>query len=198
MITELLAKIAEMTQEQIEAAARAASSMFRRLTVGLLVRAEEPLPTLSLDQLYTAIRILDPEADVHFPVDMVLPPGYSGTAVVPLPAGIYCVQRYGIEWGDPVIKLKWSIDSSERVAVQLHNVPPSPMQFEFAKYWVKREAFYLYTENTDTVNSAEFHLNVCGIFVKASDWERWGQKIRKHAVALLVAPPPPPPAGPPG
>lgn len=193
MVVELLTKIAQLTEEQIESAARALSSIFGRLNHGLLVRAEEPLPVLDLDQLYTAIRILDPEADVPISLEETIAPGYSGTIIYPLPAGIYCIQRYGIEWGDPVVKVKWSIDSPERVAVPLHTMPPSPIRFEFARYWTKREVLYIYRENTDNTNSAEYHFVVDCVLVKRADWEKWGPRIRRYAEALLEAPPPPPP-----
>jgi hypothetical protein len=175
-----------MTTEQVEKAANVLSQVFRRITFGLLVRAEEPLPTLDLEQMYTAIRIVDSEADVHVVADVIVPAGYSGWIELPLPTDRICCQRYGLEWGDPVVKLKWSIDTKERVACNLHNISPTPAHFEYAKYWVKRNRLYLYYENTDTVNAAEFHLNVLAVICRASDWDdRWGPKIKRHAEGLL-------------
>lgn len=182
MVIEALARA---TTDQIAKAAESVSEILSRVTAALRVRAEEPLPTLDLDQMYTAVRVADEQADVHVPKDVTVPAGYSGWASVPLPADRVCIQRYGMEWGDPVIKLKWGIDTKQRVACKLHTVAPEPATFEYARYWIKRNVLYLYFENTDTANAAEFHLSVFAVMPKMSDWDIWGPKFQAHARRLL-------------
>lgn len=182
MVMNALNKVAT---ERVDQAADSLSLVFRKLAWALPIRAEEPLPTLDLEQLYQAIRIVDTEADVHVALDVTVPAGYSGWTSLALPGNRICCQRYGTEWGDPVVKLKWAIDSKSRVACKLHHVSSSPWQFEFAKYWVKENTLYLYYENTDQNNPAEFHLNVLAVMPTQDDWRRWGAKINKHARNLL-------------
>lgn len=163
------------------------------LQLELIKRGEElPLvapppvtPTLDLEQIYTAIRLLDSEADVHVIVDETLAAGYSGWMELPLPADRICCQRCGLEWGDPVVKLKWCIDTKDRVACNLHTVSPFPAVFQFSKYWVKRSVLYLYRENTDTVNAAEYHVSLLAVQPLGSDWAKWAAKMQTHAEKLL-------------
>jgi len=180
-----LESLAKATSEQIDKIANILSRIFSKLSSALPVRAEEPLPTLDLQQLYQAVRIVDQQSDVHVAVDVTVPAGYSGWTSLALPANRLCIQRYGTEWGDPVVRLKWAIDTKERVACKLHNVPSSPQEFQFAKYWVKRNVLYLYFENTDENNAAEFHLSVLAVMPTLDEWDRWGAKVNEHARRLL-------------
>lgn len=137
------------------------------------------------ERIYTAIRVMDEDADVHVVVDETLGPGVSGWMELPVAAGRLGCQRFGTEWGDPVVKLKWAIDDMAKVACKEHFVAPTPTPFEFAKYWEKHERLWLYRENTDAVNSAEYHLSILAVMPLTSDWAKWRAKIRKVARSLL-------------
>jgi len=151
----------------------------------VIKRFEAPVIAVALDQIYTAIRILKPESDVHIAIDETLAAGYSGWMELPLPAGIICCQRYGLEWGEEQVKLKWSIDDMANVACQLHNVTPLPTFFEYARYWVKRDRLFLYRENTDGLNARSYHLSVLAVMPPEADWEGWWPRIEKFARGVL-------------
>jgi len=147
-----------------------------------------PVVAVALEQVYTAIRILHPDADVHVAVDETLAPGYSGTMEVPLPPGRMCVQRYGLEWGDPEVKLRWRIDVDDPAheAAALHSVPPVPTWFEYAKFWEKREKLFLYRENTDTVNPRTYHLSIYAVQPTPAQWAAWKPVISDFAQKVLA------------
>lgn len=151
----------------------------------IIKRFEAPVISVALDQVYTAIRILRPEADVHIAIDETLAAGYSGWMELPLPVGIICCQRYGLEWGEEPVKLGWSIDDISHIACQPHNVTPIPTLFEYARYWVKRDRLFLYRENTDGANPRAYHLSVLAVMPAAADWDRWWPKIEKFAKEVL-------------
>ena len=153
---------------------------------GIVVkRFKTPVISVTLDQIYTAIRMLDEEADVHIPIDETLSAGYSGWVELPLPAGRLCCQRYGLEWGDREINLKWSIDDRDKVACQLHTVMPVPTFFEFARYWLKRDKLYLYRENTDDAAAHTYHLSVVAVMATNKACGAGGDKISAFARGVL-------------
>jgi hypothetical protein len=147
-----------------------------------------PVVSVALDQLYTAIRILYPESDVHIAIDETLAAGYSGTMELALPAGVICCQRYGLEWGDPEVKLRSRIDVDDAAheAAALHSVPPSPTWFEYARFWVKREKLFLYRENTDAANPRTYHLSIYAVMPQAVDWDAWKPVIDDFARKVLT------------
>lgn len=144
-----------------------------------------PLPTLDLEQIYLAIRLVDPDADVHVVVEETLAAGTSGWLTLALPATRVCIQRLIHEWGDGVVKLKWAFDAKENVAVNLHYVPPVPMAIESHKYFEKYQVAYLYRQNTDLLNTAEYHTSIDCVMPFETEWKVWRLRIKDHSLALL-------------
>jgi hypothetical protein len=145
-----------------------------------------PVVAVALDQLYTAIRILYPESDVHIAVDETLAAGYDGWMELALPAGVICCQRYGLEWGEKEVQLEWAIDDMANIAANLHSVPPQPTWFEYARYWVKRQRLYLHRVNTDGANPRTYHLSVYAVMPAAANWESWKPVIDDFAMKVLT------------
>ena len=147
------------------------------------VRIVGVVPTLDLDQLYTAIRIDDPEADKPFILEGVAPAGLDlWIGPVSLRPRL-CVQRKVAMWGDGCIKITYGIDTKER-AVGPFYLPATPGTFEFTGYFVKR-VVYIRIQNEDTVNSAEYHIVASAVIPLATDWEAFWEKRVKAQVGAL-------------
>ena len=150
------------------------------------VFATKPLPTLDFEQLYDAIRVYDPTSDVHFVVDLVIPPGTTIKSEAPLPIDRMCCQRVLSEWGDPCVKAKWAFDTKDNVAISEHFCATSPLRVECHKYWEKRNVAYFWITNTDPVNSAEYHLSGDAVMPREKDWDEiFRPKISEYAKELI-------------
>jgi len=149
----------------------------------LEVRVVGVVPTLDLDQLYTAIRIDDPETDKPFILEGVAPPGLDlWIGPISLHPRM-CVQRKVNMWGDSCIKITYGIDTKER-AVGPFYLPPTPGTFEFTGYFVKR-VVYIRIQNEDSVNSAEYHIVASAVMPLATDWDKfWKKQIGAQVRAL--------------
>lgn len=149
----------------------------------LRVRTEGVVPILDLDQLYTAIRLDDPEADRVLKLEETLSPGFKGW-IGPIPlAPRVCIQRIFTLWGDPVVKVAFGIDSKEKKVGPFY-IPNAPFNFEFIKYWEK-ETVFIYRENTDTDNKAESHIIVAAVMPQRTAWEEvWKPRIMGQVRAL--------------
>jgi hypothetical protein len=141
------------------------------------------VPTLSLDQLYMAIILDDPDADTSFILEGTLPPGTDmWVGPVDLSPRV-CVQREFMLWGDGVAYVVFGIDSKDRAVGPIY-FPPSPGTFKFVNYWVKR-VVYVRLVNTDAVNSAEYHIIANTIQPTSKDWDTiWKPRIDAQAKAL--------------
>lgn len=140
-------------------------------------------PILSLEQIYQAIRIDDPEADAAFILEGILSPGQE-LWIGPISlAPRVCVQRLFILWGDTVVKVGFGIDTQDRFIGPFF-LPPNATTFEFIKYWVKRTV-YIYLKNTDTAHSAEYHIIASAVMPMERDWiEYWEPRLKKQVKAL--------------
>ena len=162
----------------------AAELMLRGWAIPVRVVEPPPVtPVLTLEQIYTAIRIDDREADRPVVVEGELPPG-AEVWLGPIPlAPRVCVQRYFTMWGDPPVQVAFGVDSKENVVGPFF-LPPAPGVFEFIKYFVKR-IVYIWLKNNDQANPAEFHIVACAVMPLEADWEKhWWPRIRDQVNAL--------------
>lgn len=164
------------------------------LLVAELIKREEILPikivepppitpVLDLEQIYTAIRIADPEADVCFALEGVLAPGVEiWIGSIPLHPRV-CIQRYFTLWGDSTVKVGFGIDTRERYIGPFF-LPPSPAIFEFFKYWEKH-AVFIHLQNTDPVNRAEYHILAAAVMPLFEEWTTyWKPRLKAQVEAL--------------
>jgi hypothetical protein len=148
-----------------------------------VLEAPPVTPVLTLEQLYNAIRIDDPEADVPVIIEGTLAAGAEvWLGPIPLSPRV-CVQRFFTLWGNPVVQVAFGIDTKERLVGPFY-LPPNATQFEFVKYWVKKTV-YIYLRNTDTTNPSEFHIIVSSVMPLLSEWNNyWWPRIKKQVEAL--------------
>jgi len=141
---------------------------------------------LDWDEIEAALRLVDIEASLSFIYDEVIPAGVSGWVEAALPVGRVGATRWYIEWGDPCVKVAHAYDNKERLYVKLHFVPPTPTRIEKMKYWDRLSSkWFLYRENTDPVNPAEYHLISAALLPRAEDWRRIHAKMVELAERVL-------------
>ena len=64
---------------------------------------------------------------------------------------------------------------------------PTPTKYEFIRYWVKR-AVYIRIQNTDSVNTGEYHVVAFTVQPKLEDWLRyWKPAIEKQVERLKIS-----------
>jgi hypothetical protein len=140
-----------------------------------------------LPQLYNAMRLLKYEqaVDEHVSLDYVCIPSATVTFTISYPADRLDIQRYMLEWGDPSIYIRWSVDAPLRYVCYAHYVPPNPAYFEFSRHTEKRSSLILVLTNLDPVNYAEYHMEYFPVLVTTDDWKRWREKLKKEAEEWL-------------
>ena len=154
----------------------------------LEVKVIEPVPVVTLRELYDNYRWQKPDMEVPISLQFNVPAGYRGTIEVPMPEGLYCIQRFFRENGDPWIKWRASIDVPENEAIPLHNV--YNQELEFATFWVKRDKIIIEYENEDDTKPAFFQILVNALFVKGRWWDEYYEPlISRHSRAALPPPP---------
>lgn len=145
-----------------------------QLIAELQERNELPRPVAPLafswEQIDLAIRLHDPNAQVSFVYEMTIPAGTSGWVEASAEEGRIFATRYFIEWGDPSVRVKHAYNTKERLYMGLHYVPSSPTTFMKAKFWEFDQKWYMFYENTDLVNKAEYHLVEAALLPKSVEW----------------------------
>lgn len=147
------------------------------------VRVIGVVPTLTLDQIYTAIILDDPEADVIMAFEGSFPAGLDlWIGPIDLSPRL-CVQRQFFMWGDPCMTVTFGIDSQDRTVGPFY-FPPAPATFTFARYWQKKTV-YIRLTNTDLLNPAEYHIVGNLIMPKLEAWDTiWMKRIMAQVKAL--------------
>ena len=143
------------------------------------------LPILDWDQFELAVRLHDPESQVSFIYEEIIPPGVSGWVEAQLPEGRVGAGRFFYEWGDPVVRVAHAYNTRDRLYIGLHYVPSTPALFTKAKYWEElSHRWFLFRENTGNL-AAEYHMVAAPILPKAGDWKKWISRMRKYSQILL-------------
>jgi len=144
------------------------------------------VPTLDLSQIYTAVRIDDEEADAPFILEGTASGGLDlWIGPIDLSPRI-CIQRDFYLWGDTCIKISFGIDTRSRLVGPVY-LTPTPTKYEFIRYWVKR-AVYIRIQNTDSVNTGEYHVVAFTVQPKLEDWLRyWKPAIEKQVERLKIS-----------
>ncbi len=124
-----------------------------------VVSAPPTIPVFPLwEQIDLALRLADPESELSFIYEEVIAPGVSGWVTAVVPEDRVCFTYRFTEWGDPCVRVKHAYNTQESLYIALHYVPPNPTTFTKIKHWTFGKKWYLWRENTDLVNSAEYHL----------------------------------------
>lgn len=149
--------------------------------------ANEGFAPFDLPQLYNAIRLFreGENVDEHFVLDVVLAPGFTVSLQFNLPMDRVEIQRYMVEWGDPVVEVSVAVGTPDAFACYLHYVPPTPTVFEFSRHPEKRSMIIASLTNTDLFNTAEYHMNMFPVLCSFTDWQKWKTKLLKRAEEWL-------------